>query len=126
MKDYVEKALRTESYDFEVMKERLQNEVTIRLLHSAMGISTEAGELLDMLKKHIFYGKPIDFPNAKEEIGDALWYSAIAIDVLKTTLDEVMSVNIEKLKARYPEKFTSENALNRDLKKERIILEQQR
>jgi len=123
MKDYVKKALRTEVYDFKAIKSRLNDEETIRLLHSAIGLSTEANEFLDMLKKHIYYGKELDLPNIKEEVGDGFWYSAIAIDVLKTTFDEVMSVNIEKLKARYPEKFTSEKAMNRDLDKERKILE---
>ncbi len=88
-----------------------------------MGLTTEAGEFVDMLKKHIFYGKPIDYVNAKEEIGDTLWYTALAIDVLETTMNEVMTVNIDKLKARYPEKFTEFNAENRDLVTERKILE---
>ncbi len=123
MKDYIEKALRTDNLDIESIKERLQNKELIRLLHSAMGLSTEANEFLDMLKKHIYYGKPLDLVNVKEEIGDTLWYCAIAIDVLQTTMEEVMTVNIEKLKARYPEKFTSEKAINRDLNEERKILE---
>jgi len=123
MKDYIKKALRTESYDWESIKGRLQDEDTIRLLHSAIGLSTEANEFLDMLKKHIFYGKELDLVNVKEEGGDVIWYLAIAMDVLKTTFEEVMSVNIEKLTARYPEKFTPEKAINRDLDKERKILE---
>ena len=123
MKDYKEKALRTESYDMDSIKKRLTDEDTIRLLHSAMGLSTEANEFLDMLKKHIYYGKPLDLVNAKEEVSDTFWYCAVAVDVLKTTFEEVMSVNIEKLKARYPEKFTKENAINRNLEVERSILE---
>jgi NTP pyrophosphatase (non-canonical NTP hydrolase) len=88
-----------------------------------MGMATEAGEFLDMLKKHIFYGKPMDFVNAKEEIGDQMWYAGLAVDVLQTTFNEVLTVNIDKLKARYPEKFTEEAAINRDLNTERSILE---
>ena len=123
MKNYKKEALRTEQYDMEMIKKRLLDEDTIRLLHSAIGLSTEANEFLDMLKKHIYYGKKLDLPNVKEEIGDVFWYTAVAIDVLKTTFDEIMSVNIKKLKVRYPEKFTKENALNRNLDKERKILE---
>lgn len=121
--NYVNNVLRSESPVTQELRERLQNEVTIRLLHAAMGMATEAGEFLDMLKKHIFYGKPMDFVNAKEEVGDQMWYAGLAIDVLQTTFDEVLTVNIEKLKARYPEKFTEEAAINRNLNAERTILE---
>ena len=121
--NYVDNATRTESMDFEAIAKRICDPDTIRLLHSAMGLSTEAGEFLDMLKKHIFYGKELDLTNAKEEIGDSMWYVAIAIDVLRTTLNDVMQGNINKLRQRYPEKFSSEDAINRNLDKEREILE---
>lgn len=121
--NYVQNVLRSESPVTQELRDRLQNEATIRLLHSAMGMATEAGEFLDMLKKHIFYGKPLDFVNAKEEVGDQMWYAGLAIDVLQTTFNEVLTVNIDKLKARYPEKFTEEAAINRDLDTERSILE---
>ena len=121
--NYVQNVLRSESPVTAELRDRLQNEVTIRLLHAAMGMATEAGEFLDMLKKHIFYGKPMDFINAKEEVGDQMWYAGLAIDVLQTTFNEVLTVNIDKLKARYPEKFTEEAAINRNLEIERAILE---
>jgi len=121
--NYVENAIKTESVDFDKIKDRLSNKDTIRLLHAAMGASTEAGEFVDMLKKHIFYGKDIDFVNAKEEIGDVLWYAAIAADVLKETMNNIMTVNIKKLKKRYPDKFTENDAINRDTDEERTILE---
>ena len=88
-----------------------------------MGLVTEAGEFQDMLKKHVFYGKPLDEVNLKEEIGDLLWYCAIALEALDTDFEAVMETNINKLKARYPEKFTEDKAENRDLVKEREILE---
>ena len=121
--NYVENAIKTESVDFDKIKDRLSNKDTIRLLHAAMGASTETGEFVDMLKKHIFYGKDIDFVNAKEEIGDVLWYAAIAADVLKETMNNIMTVNIKKLKKRYPDKFTENDAINRDTDEERTILE---
>ena len=95
----------------------------IDLLHAAIGMQTEAAEFSDMLKKHIFYGKPLDKVNLKEELGDQLWYIAMALRALDTTFEAVMERNIEKLKARYPDKFTEELAENRDLDKEREILE---
>jgi NTP pyrophosphatase (non-canonical NTP hydrolase) len=122
-RNYVKYATNTEAPVTEAMIERVSKPETIRLLHAAIGLATESGELLDMLKKHIFYGKPLDLVNAKEEIGDSMWYTALVIDVLQTTMDEVMTVNIEKLAARYPEKFTEFHAENRNLEKERVILE---
>jgi len=121
-KNYVENVLRTESTDFEMIRHRIIQKGTLRLLHAAMGLGTEAAEFLDMLKKHIFYGKPLDLVNAREEVGDTMWYAALAIDVLKTTLNEVMTVNIAKLRKRYPEKFTEDDAINRDLDAEKQIL----
>ncbi len=93
---YVSDAVRTESGNMAAIAERLDDAVTIRLLHAAMGMATEAGELVDMLKKHVFYGKG---------------------------LDEVMARNIAKLRARYPAKFEEALAITRDLAAERIILE---
>jgi NTP pyrophosphatase (non-canonical NTP hydrolase) len=120
VKSYV---LNTESQVTPELLARLTNPDTVRLLHAGMGLCTEAGEFLDMLKKHIFYGKKLDFPNAVEELGDVEWYAGIAIDVLRTTFNEVLTINIDKLKARYPEKFTEHHAINRDLETERAILE---
>jgi len=96
---------------------------TFRLLHASIGITTESGELADTLKKHIFYGKPLDTVNAIEEVGDLLWYAALACEALGTTLEDAMERNIVKLKARYPEKFEAQRAIERDLTAERAALE---
>ena len=114
-------ARRTEP-DYEKLVERFTPH-TIRLLYAAMGMSTEANELLDMVRAHIFYGKPLDRTNGIEEMGDSSWYSRIGCDELGMEYIEVIRRNIAKLKARYPVKFTEENALNRDLEAERVVLE---
>lgn len=113
----------TENKDFDGIRNRLQDPKTIRLLHAAIGLSTEAGELLDALKKHIFYGKELDITNIKEELGDSLWYTAEGVDACGSTLEEVMITNIRKLRSRYPDRFKEHDAINRDLNKEREILE---
>ena len=121
--DYISDATALENKDhIEVMK-RLSSESMIRMLHASMGMVTEAGELADMLKKHIFYGKEVDKTNAIEEAGDVLWYLAVLLDTLGVSFEEVMEKNIAKLRARYPDKFTKDDAINRDLKVEREILE---
>jgi len=109
--------------DYGPVLKRLQNVHTVRLLHAAMGLCTEAGEFMDMMKKHILYGKPLDEVNLREELGDKLWYTALALDELKSTFEACFDINIAKLRARYPNKFTEKDALNRNLEREREILE---
>lgn len=92
-------------------------------LHMVIGISTESGELLDVFKKALAYSKGLDFVNIGEEIGDILWYLINLCRMLNLDPEEIMQININKLKARYPEKFTKEKALNRNLDQEREILE---
>lgn len=94
----------------------------IRLLHGAMGVATEGGELLDTMKKHIYYQKPLDTGNLFEECGDVMWYVAIICNEMGWPLGEVMAANINKLKTRYPEKFSPECATNRNLEAEQFAL----
>lgn len=122
-KAYQTDATVTDLMDYGPVLDRLQNIHTVRLLHAAMGLCTESGEFMDMMKKHILYGKPLDEVNLKEELGDKLWYVALALDELKTTFEQIFETNIAKLRARYPNKFTEQDALNRNLEKERQILE---
>jgi NTP pyrophosphatase (non-canonical NTP hydrolase) len=95
-----------------------------RLIHGAMGVVTESGELMDAMKKHVFYGADPDKVNLKEELGDLFWYIAVLCDALGISFEEVWETNIAKLKSRYGEKFNEDGALNRDLQKERGILEE--
>lgn len=94
-----------------------------RLLHGALGVGTEGGELENALKRALFYKKPIDKLNVLEEIGDTLWYLAILIDALGSSFEEAFERNIAKLRARYPEKFDETRAIVRDLDAERKALE---
>lgn len=89
-----------------------------RVFHSIIGIATEAVELLEAL------GNPDEFDtvNFLEELGDLNWYEAIGIDAVNGNFEDVLQVNIEKLRARYPDKFNKDAAVNRDLDKERDIL----
>lgn len=121
--NYVAGVLRTDCPITPELIARISNPETIRLLHAAMGMATEAAELIDMLKKHLFYGKPLDMVNAAEEVGDELWYVGLAVDVMRTTMNEVMTMNNKKLRLRFPEKFTEFDAENRDLCAERNLLE---
>lgn len=95
-----------------------------RLIHAGFGMVTESAEFIDQLKKHIMYGKPLDRVNLLEEAGDLLWYVALAIHTCGSTFEAVWQRNIQKLRVRFPDKFTSENAIVRDLEAERKALEE--
>lgn len=106
-KKLAEKTLSTNFYG--------DNTQTQKLLHGAIGLSTEANELLDMLKKHIYYGKEIDTVNMKEELGDLMWYIAIFCREYDLDIEELMNMNIEKLKKRFGSgTFSQDEANNRD------------
>lgn len=93
------------------------------LLHGALGVAGEGGEVVDIIKKSWAYGKPLDRAHLIEEIGDAFWYYNLIIRSLDVTWGEVFSANIAKLSARYPNKtFSSHAALNRDKVAEQAAL----
>ena len=76
-----------------------------RLLTSAVGISAEGGEFMEIVKKMVFQGKPWNDDNREHliiELGDVLWYVAQACMALEVSFDDVVAGNVEKLKKRYP------------------------
>lgn len=95
----------------------------IDVVHAILGKATEAGELLEALKLGMD-GTALDRTNLMEELGDGQWYDAILANALGFTFEEVQKINIDKLRARFPDKFTAFDANNRDLVAERAILEQ--
>ena len=93
-----------------------------RLLTAAVGMSAESGEFTEVVKKMIFQGKPVNEENLfhlKRELGDVMWYVAQACMALDTSFDEIVEMNVEKLKARYPggefDVYKSENRAEGDL-----------
>ena len=93
-----------------------------RLLTAALGLTAEAGEFTEVVKKIILQGKPYNEDNVfhmKRELGDICWYLAQACMALDTTFDEVIEMNVEKLEKRYPggsfDVHHSENRVEGDL-----------
>ena len=88
-----------------------------RLLTAALGLTAESGEFTEVIKKIILQGKPYNDENKfhmKRELGDICWYLAQACMALDTTFDEIIEMNVEKLKARYPGgEFDVHNSENR-------------
>lgn len=80
------------------------------LLHMAVGVSGEAGELLDAIKKHCVYQKQIDLNNVMEEAGDILFYLTGLLSELDMTIEECIEANMNKLSKRYPQGTYSNTA----------------
>jgi len=102
--EYQKKALRTASS----MTEKDM------ILNGVLGLNGEAGEVADHIKKVRFQGHEMNKAHLADELGDILWYIAIMSEGLGFKLSEVMEMNVEKLKKRYPDGFSVEKSVNRD------------
>ena len=83
------------------------------VLNGCLGLAGESGEVLDMVKKWVFHEKELDKDHLKKEIGDVMWYVAMLCESFGFSLDEILQMNVDKLKARYPEGFDPEKANHR-------------
>ena len=86
----------------------------MHILHAAMGLASEAGEILDNVKAHLFYDKPLDEVNLVEEAGDILWFLSLLLQQQGLTIEDAVAGNRAKLAKRYGEDFDPTKALNRD------------
>ena len=80
---------------------------------ACLGLAGEVGEFNDMIKKWVFHEKELDMEHAKKEMGDVLWYVAMMCESFGWNMGEIMQMNVDKLKARYPEGFDVTRANNR-------------
>lgn len=124
---FVDAVTSDESRDFVALSDRLvsldEKGANIeRLLTGAVGINSEGGEIMEIVKKLIFQGKKWDdetIYHLKRELGDVMWYVIQCLIALETNLNEVVNMNIDKLKKRYPggtfDPFYSENREEGDL-----------
>ena len=103
IKEYQEDARRTSP----VYKNK-----TDKLYHAVFGLNSEAGEVAGILQKS-YQGHEVDRHHLMRELGDCLWMISEACDALDTNMEFVMAMNIDKLKARYPEGFSAERSLHR-------------
>ena len=124
---FVDAVTSDESRDFISLSDRLvrldEKGANIeRLLTGAVGINSEGGEIMEIVKKLVFQGKQWDDEtkyHLKRELGDVMWYVMQCLIALETSLDEVVDMNIDKLKKRYPggefDSWYSENRQEGDL-----------
>lgn len=83
------------------------------IIWNAVGLAGEAGEVVDHIKKGIFHRHGLDLDKLEKEIGDVLWYVAALCTKLNIDMESVMQKNIDKLIARYPNGYSSEDSINR-------------
>lgn len=104
MNDYQVKAVRTAgTYDSDSKE----------LAVLALGVSGEAGEVADYIKKVVGHGHALDKDKLTKELGDVMWYVAVLSSAIGVNLETVAQSNIDKLKARYPDGFSSDRSINR-------------
>lgn len=83
------------------------------LINGVMGLCGESGEVIDIVKKHLAQGHPLDREKMVKELGDVAWYLAETAYALDVDLETVLQKNLDKLRARYPEGFDAERSRNR-------------
>ncbi len=126
--DFVRQTTSPESLDYAALLTRLnklelEDECNVsQLMTAAFGLTAEAGEFAEVVKKIFLQGKPYNEDNVyhmKRELGDICWYLAQACMALDTDFNEILDMNVEKLSARYPEGafdvYKSENRKEGDL-----------
>ena len=102
--EYQKLALRTAN------KELSEKEL---LTNGALGLAGEGGEVCDAVKKYRYQGHELDRKHVAKELGDICWYIAIASHAIGYDLDDILQMNVDKLKARYPDGFNAERSINR-------------
>lgn len=104
--DYQKEAMRTASGMAAACTDNL-------LLNGVMGLNGEAGECIDLVKKSLFQGHELDKDRLAHELGDVAWYLAVAAKGIGYDLETVLQMNVDKLRARYPDGFTTDKSLHR-------------
>ena len=84
------------------------------LINGVMGLCGEAGEAIDIVKKHLHQGHALDREGLIKELGDVAWYLAEIAQALDIDLETVLQLNLQKLKKRYPQGFDVEKSMNRE------------
>ena len=85
------------------------------LINGVMGLCGESGEAIDIVKKWLAQGHELDKEKLAKELGDICWYLAETATALDLSLEDIMTANIQKLKKRYPEGFSVEKSINREV-----------
>ena len=119
--DYQKLAMRTNDHNssYRLAKAILKSQQDNRnidfggFMMACLGLSGEIGEFNDMMKKVVFHEADYDEEHAKKELGDICWYVAMMCESLGWSLDDILQMNIDKLKLRYPDGFSVDKSNHR-------------
>lgn len=124
--EYQKLAMQKEASQWEIHKRAMDlGIIGTRVENGLRGLVDEVGEIASCVKKWKEYGQPLDRYNLLEEIGDCLWRLSQIASAVDVTLEQAMQANLRKLKVRYVEALTNEEAANRDLEAEARALRAQ-
>lgn len=84
------------------------------ILEGVMGLAGEAGECVDLIKKHLFQGHELDSYHLARELGDCAWYLAVSASAIGYDLETVLQMNVDKLRKRYPNGFDADRSQHRE------------
>lgn len=107
--------MNTKEYSIEALK-TFSKDLTLNIDNKksgAIGASSEAGEALDIIKKHLFQGHDLNTDSLKSEISDVLWYINLMLYAIDSNFEEIFDINIKKLRKRYGEHFDAEKSIHR-------------
>ena len=104
--EYQKAALRTASNTEIACRDNL-------MINGVMGLNGEAGECIDLVKKFMFQGHELSTEKHAKELGDVAWYLAVTAHAIGYDLETVLQMNVDKLRARYPDGFDVDHSLHR-------------
>ena len=84
------------------------------LINGVMGLCGESGEAIDIVKKHLHQGHELDKEKLAKELGDIAWYLAETAWALDIPLEDILQGNIDKLRRRFPEGFSTDRSVMRE------------
>lgn len=112
--DMQTKAYTADEYQKDALRTANKNLTDIQQLENGlMGLNGEAGEAIDVFKKHLFQGHELDREHIAKELGDVAWYLAVAANSIGYSLEDILRKNTEKLFERYPDGFDPDKSKNR-------------
>lgn len=98
----------------EYQMEALRTAGKADIVNGVLGLCGESGECADMIKKHKFQGHELDTIHLAKELGDVAWYLAVSAYAIGYDLESIMKMNVEKLRKRYPNGFSTNLSQNRE------------
>ncbi|WP_143314233.1 nucleoside triphosphate pyrophosphohydrolase family protein [Clostridium sp. HBUAS56017] len=111
IKEYQEKSIRTMPKEYEPQYDVFK---TLQICNMIFGLEGEAGEVTDILKKHLFHGHELDKKHLKEELGDIMFYLVNLVTLYNIDMSDVLEINVDKLLKRYPQGFDKEKSIYRE------------